>query len=95
MSNLPFEETRIRGAGRLSPQKPRRMRWIMHVSWTSVFAGVAVALGVQVLLSMLGTTVGFGAPLCKFSIEATFLALFFMGIFGLFSYYIIMFNGYK
>lgn len=58
MSNLPFEETHIRGAGRLSSQKPRRMRWITHVSWTSVFAGVAVALGVQVLLSMLGTGIG-------------------------------------
>lgn len=58
MSNLPFEETRVRGVGRFSSQKPRRMRWIKHVSWTSVFAGVAVALGVQVLLSMLGTGIG-------------------------------------
>ncbi|MGZ8096025.1 MAG: hypothetical protein ACXWTH_08205 [Methylosarcina sp.] len=58
MSNLPFEETHIRGAGRLSAQRPRRMRWIKHVSWTSVFAGVAVALGIQVLLSMLGTGIG-------------------------------------
>lgn len=58
MSNLPFEETHIRGAGRISTQRPRRIRWIKHVSWTSVFAGVAVALGVQVLLSMLGTGIG-------------------------------------
>lgn len=56
MSNVPYEETHVRPG--ISPRRPGRTRWIKHVSWASVFAGVAVALGVQVLLSMLGTGIG-------------------------------------
>jgi len=56
MSNVSYEETHVRPG--ISPRRPGRTRWIKHVSWASVFAGVAVALGVQVLLSMLGTGIG-------------------------------------
>lgn len=56
MSNVSYEETHVRPG--VSPRRPGRTRWIKHVSWASVFAGVAVALGVQVLLSMLGTGIG-------------------------------------
>ncbi|MGZ8935675.1 MAG: hypothetical protein ACXW04_12330 [Methylobacter sp.] len=57
MSNLPYEETHSR-FGIASTQRVGRTRWIKHVSWAAVFAGVAVALGVQILLSMLGTGIG-------------------------------------
>ncbi|EIC28526.1 hypothetical protein [Methylomicrobium album] len=59
MSNLPYEETHKPHIGSgISPQRSRRMRWIKGISWTSVFAGVVVALGVQMLLSTLGTGIG-------------------------------------
>lgn len=59
MSNLPYEETHKTHIGPgISPQRSRRMRWIKGISWTSVFAGVIVALGVQMLLSTLGTGIG-------------------------------------
>jgi hypothetical protein len=59
MSNLPYEETHKTHIGPgISTQKSRRMRWIKGISWTSVFAGVVVALGVQMLLSTLGTGIG-------------------------------------
>lgn len=59
MSNLPYEEThKTHISSGISPQKSRRMRWIKGIAWTSVFAGVVVALGVQMLLTMLGTGIG-------------------------------------
>jgi hypothetical protein len=59
MSNLPYEEThRTHISSGTSPQRSRRIRWIKGISWTSVFAGVVVALGVQMLLSTLGTGIG-------------------------------------
>ncbi|WP_027147550.1 MULTISPECIES: hypothetical protein [Methylobacter] len=57
MSNLSYEQMQAR-SGISATQRPGRTRWIKRVSWASVFAGVAVALGVQVLLSMLGTGIG-------------------------------------
>jgi hypothetical protein len=59
MSNLPYEEThQTHISPGISPQRSRRMRWVKGISWTSVFAGVIVALGVQMLLSTLGTGIG-------------------------------------
>jgi hypothetical protein len=59
MSNLPYEEThKPHLSSGISPQRARRIRWMKGISWTSVFAGVVVALGVQMLLSTLGTGIG-------------------------------------
>jgi hypothetical protein len=57
MSNISFEEINTI-SGISSTQGLNRTRWINRVSWASVFAGVAVALAVQVLLGMLGTGIG-------------------------------------
>lgn len=56
MSTLSYEETELRSG--VTPRRSGRVRWIKGIGWTSVFAGVVVALGVQALLSMLGTGVG-------------------------------------
>lgn len=59
MSNLPYEEThKTHISPGMAPQRARRTRWIKGIAWTSVFAGVVVALGVQMLLTMLGTGIG-------------------------------------